>query len=302
MPINPTQQDFDPKQILYDYPPVPLKPELHYEDRTRHVPLMTSMPHPGQYPTLTFPQGTSFLSADEYFVDENARVYFHDWQSGQKVYMSEVDTTNHIRLSQATMIMNDLSKHANRLHIPGTNRDTVVKANRFSMKFWHNENTIAYTDANGAITFSLNRNGKGISDNIYEIVSNFRHELIHIRDNHHVKYAGKSKEVPYLEHAEVYKEQMKYDEFNNTSWEYQYNCIVMYVRLVISGYHYPNSIFDVNKIYNHFYKFNNDKELGIKIKATISYSHDTNPNKRIIEISLKGTTKTLVYKKVVDEN
>jgi len=300
---------FNSEQDLYRPPLLPPKEDLHSPDSTRRYqinnvlrPLMISKSFPQQYPMLTFPKSTTFLNSDEFFVDKEARVFFHDWQTGEVVYMSDIDTTNHVQTTQATIIMNDLSHRSNKLKVPGTNRDTVVYANRVEIKYIDKPSTIAGTDRNGNIFFSTNHTVHNILDNIYEIVNTFQHELIHKRDNHHLIYTKDKKEIPHLVHAEVYKEQMTYDEFSKTSFDFQLGIVKMYAINVIRGNHgYPNrkNEFTINAINREFELFNNT--VGKKIEATVSYIHHQNdPNKRKIKICLKGKCHDLLYKEVYE--
>jgi len=246
-----------------------ISPYIHYPDKTRYVlpyvPEMISLPHPQQYPMLKFPEDIYFLIADDYIVDKNNRIYFHDRASKEDVYLSEIDTTNHNQLSKTEMIYTDLSKKANHLKTKDGIRDTVVYANRIYLDFITKDNTVAFSTAKRDIVFSLNRHGNGLMDNIYEITSTFRHEFIHIRDNHPIKY--EREQIPNLEHAEVYLEQMSYEEFRNSTKEYQANRIARFASYIISGHH--TNAFDINKINNHFEKFNTG--FGKEINASVNF-------------------------------
>ena len=61
-------------------PIIPPKEDLDNPDGTQrvgftYIPLMVSADHPLQYPMLKFPEGTSFLNSDEYFIENGERVY-----------------------------------------------------------------------------------------------------------------------------------------------------------------------------------------------------------------------------------
>jgi len=305
MPENTTQNNPSLSEDLYNHPAPPLKAELHYPDRTRRVPLMISMPYPSQYPMLKFPAGTTFFNTDDYFVDENARVYFHDWKSGKDVYLSEIESTNHVQRNKASMVLNNLSRQASVLNQSETKRDTVVYARRVELEFLKQESTVAESRQNRTIVFSLNRHGKGISDNIYEIVTTFRHELIHIRDKHPETYIKQTSEnMPFDIHAAVYKEQMKYEEFCKTSLDYQFNRILMYARMIIS-FCSPKNNFDTNLINRFFADFNrefskkepDESNKAKRLEASISFQYDTKPEKQIITIRINDQKKRYIFKR-----
>jgi hypothetical protein len=226
----------------------PLKRELP------RIPIVVSKPYPESNPGAWIQSDVCFFCKGEYTIDEQNNIYFKDPGTGNDVYLNKIDTASYTHKTYATYILNDLSWCTNTVKAPGTGRDTTVYAPVGLHYRIKTEDEVGETIAqrNRVITsnnhvdeilFNMNRQ-EGLTSNLYEILSTFRHEYIHVSDERDIvftrknarKKSNKKYNLDDLSHAEeVYKVQMTYEEFRKAPLNFQQSIIKSYVHHVLNG-------------------------------------------------------------------
>jgi hypothetical protein len=123
----------------------------------------------------------------------------------------------------------------------------------------------AYLSGKQGIFLNLN-NESGISINIYELQSTFRHELLHFVDAEKWDHYPKKGRFSYADHADIYLEQMQYPEFLKASVEFQLDIVKNYY-LYIWNHFYQNGK-NLDRFKNAVDAFNNGigEKFNMRIK------------------------------------
>ncbi|MDR0573738.1 MAG: hypothetical protein LBG96_06870 [Tannerella sp.] len=259
-----------------------------------NMPIMVSKPYPESNPHAWIQRDVSFFSTGEYTIDEKNNIYFKDPDTGKDVYLNKIDTASYTHKIYAEHILTDLSRSTNTVKIPNTNRDTTVYA-KGRVELYRDEkpNTVAHTTANSKIQFNYKRENS-LHSNLYAILSTFRHEYMHVRDiaiaeARNIEYSN----IGDLEHADIYKVQMTYEEFRKAPIEFQQGIIGSYAKFIIKecGIIRRMRVADIQNQY--FDTFNNG--IGKELKATITYRRETY---NYVKIDVNGQTSYVDLKKI----
>jgi hypothetical protein len=123
--------------------------------------------------------------------------------------------------------------------IPSTRGCDAINLNNLQWGVISDPDTLrsaAYLSGKQGIFLNLNKGESGISINIYELQSTFRHELLHFVDAKRWDNYSENSSFSYRNHANIYLEQMKYPEFLKTSVDYQLNVIKSYYLQIWNEY------------------------------------------------------------------
>ena len=223
-------------------------------------PVLEIKSYPESNPKALNGERTFFITADSYVETPDGKVGYRDILSDSIIYLNQLDTI----LDRGSM--NRAIERIGKPLIP-----TMEGGNNFEVKNWgvQSRDTLIggfHDPATKGIYLNPNRGSVGINTSIYELRSLLRHELIHYRDND--KYS-KDRKYTFEDHANVYLEQMQYEEFMNTKPEFRAQIIHAYVIRKWNQVKKENpGIENYKKFYDDIKDFNNN--LGKKIKAVIS--------------------------------
>ena len=193
-------------------------------------PVMIKLPYPDSNPRALIEKGTSFISTDKYLVTMDDKVGYYTASGDSIVYLDQLNPIKDLWLiGQASRMIGESV-------IP-----TMEGGNNFEIIKWvakraSDTTTVASYSSANEIFLNTNRGTKGITANIYELQSIFRHELIHFieRDKYKSDKNPDGKEFVFKHHADVYFRQMQYEEFKYTSEDFQKDIIVKYVNLLLN--------------------------------------------------------------------
>lgn len=224
-----------------------------------YFPILEIKPYPEFNPKESNGKDTFFITSDSYVETADGKVGYRDVLSDSIIFISQLDS-----LLDRSSLTNAVERIGKTL-IP-----TMQGGNNFEVKNWgvysNPDTTVvaAYKPELKGIYLNLNRGSKGISDNIYVLRSTIRHELIHFRDKDKWNNYQKNSKFTFKDHANVYLEQMTYEEFLEAPRDFQAQIIYGYVkRLVIHAKKEKN----YTSLYKDIKEFN--EGLGQKIKAEI---------------------------------